>query len=130
VEVVNSNGGTAAEKVSACKSRGIVRPGGVILGVQVGGGTNELRCAAWVSQLQSLCHVWCRSRHLCAMCGVVGAVVAPHVVSRSWSLRRVAVVGAIVASHRCRSHCRCAMCGAAVPVVCCMVSWLQSFCYV
>ena len=49
MEVVNLNRGTAAEKVSACKSGGIARPGGAIPGAQVGGGANALRWAMWVS---------------------------------------------------------------------------------
>ena len=83
MKVVNLNGGATVEKLSACKSRGIARPGGAILGTQVGGGANELCCTMWVLwlQLQSLCHVWCCGCCLCTMYGVTGAIVAPHVVS-------------------------------------------------
>ena len=49
MEVVNSNGGAAAEKASACESGPIARPGGAIPGAQVGGGANALRWAMWVS---------------------------------------------------------------------------------
>jgi len=52
VDKVNWKGGTAVEKVSACKSGGIARPGGVIPGAQVGGGANVLPCAGlWLPAL-------------------------------------------------------------------------------
>jgi len=98
VEVVNSNGGAAVEKASACKSGGIARPRGAIPGVQVGGGTT-LHCTVWVSPSPSLRHVWCHGHCLCTACGVMGAVVVPRVVSQSQLLRRMGVAGAVIAPH-------------------------------
>src|SRR5216683_1366235 len=61
-------------------------------------------CTAWVSPSPFLCHVWYRSRRFCAACGVVVAVVAPCVVSRSWLLCRVGFAVAAVVPRGCR-HC-------------------------
>jgi len=79
VEVVNSNGGAAVEKVSACKSGGIARPGGAIPEAQVGGGTT------WVLWSWSLRRMWC--------CGygrvlrsVMVAVILLCVMLQSWWL--------------------------------------------
>jgi hypothetical protein len=101
----NLNRGAIVEKVNAYESRGIVRPGGAILGAQVGGDANALHCHIGVTvAVIALCVVpwllhcvWCYSRHLCTVYGVMGAVVAPHVVLRSWSLCYIGVAGAIIA---------------------------------
>ncbi|SRR6266851_9499969 len=121
MEVVNSNGGAAVEKASACESRGIVRPRGMIPGAQVGGGANVLHWAAWVLWSRSLCCVWCHSRCLCTTCGVTGAVVAPRVVLWSWLLRHVGVAGAIVLRVVwCHGCSRCAAWVLQVPSLCCV----------
>ena len=44
MDKVNWKGGATVEEASACKSGGIARPGGMILGAQVGGGANARAC--------------------------------------------------------------------------------------
>jgi hypothetical protein len=44
VDKVNWNGGATTKRASACKSREFARPGGTILGAQVGGGANASAC--------------------------------------------------------------------------------------
>jgi hypothetical protein len=68
------------------------------------------------SRSQSSHCVWCHGRGRRAACGVPGAVVAPRVVLRVPSLRRMGVAVAVVAPRGCRGRRRCAACGVAVAV--------------
>src|SRR6266853_243745 len=68
-----------------------------------------------------LCHMWCCSCHHCTMCGVVVAVVAPHVVSWLPSLHCMWCYGC----HH------CATCGVAVTIIAPhVVSWSPLLCHV
>jgi hypothetical protein len=91
--MVNSNGGAAAEKASACESGGIARPRGAIPGARVGRGANERAVTVAIFAPRG-----CRGRGggLRSVCGVAVAVVAPGVVSRARSLRRMGVAAVAV----------------------------------
>jgi len=67
--------------VSACKSVGNAGPGGVILGAQVGGGTNVSACTGIATPGGAILGAEVRGGTnvlYCTMCGIMATVVVLH----------------------------------------------------